>query len=619
MKIATTLEEHLAQDPWKKEWSNLAKPIESFWKFSLPVSASEMWPYLIDTSSFNRSIGVPEMKYVEKNGRLYGTSKNAGILMEWEEIPWEWEFETFLGVIRVYSKGIGHVVRSKYYVQKTSAKTIDLFVYFGWIPRGFLGKLILPLGMKQLQKDYQKGLDIILGKIDRARELKSQEIVPFSVKALDEKAMERLKDFKPKLQKLNVNQTAVNRLFALLESGTEDDLYKLKVKKYAKDWNLKLDQVIPVFLEACRIGLLTLSWDVVCPHCKGVRKEATSLGDVPENGSCEVCDVEFSAMENEALEVSFHVHSSLAEIGKRFFCAAEPSTKQHIFLQKTLSPKETFEAKLEFPEGTYRVRKRGDKKYNRIELEKSNPNQKIAWNLSSDLGIDSSSTTSQLVLENPFSETTQVIMESKKEDQDILRPGEIFNYSEFRDIFSEESIRSGLKLDIGTQTILFTDIVGSTKFYISEGDNGAFSRIKIHFEDAFKIISGFRGTVVKTIGDSVMAAFSHPIDALEASISLQKNFEEKKDTTGIRIRISFHQGSCLAVNLDTNIDYFGSTVNYAAKLQAMADAAEITFSEEVFRDLEVREYLKEHGLKLRKRMFALSGSKEEKAVYTLGI
>ena len=47
----------------------------------------------------------------------------------------------------------------------------------------------------------------------------------------------------------------------------------------------------------------------------------------------------------------------------------------------------------------------------------------------------------------------------------------------------------------------------------------------------------------------------------------------------LKIRVSLHQGPCLAVNLNTGMDYFGSVVNEAAKLQVLADSHEIVLSE----------------------------------------
>lgn len=186
----------------------------------------------------------------------------------------------------------------------------------------------------------------------------------------------------------------------------------------------------------------------------------------------------------------------------------------------------------------------------------------------------------------------------------------MFNFQDFRDLFTEQAIASDLQLDIGIQTILFTDIVGSTRFYIAEGDSGAFKEVREHFVQVFRIIKEHKGAVVKTIGDAVMASFSSPLHSLLASIELQKVFQISPENR-IQIRVSVHLGQCLAVNLNSNIDYFGNAVNYASKLQGITEAGEITFSEAIFRDEEIRNHLKTTGMKVKRVPFKLPWFQKE--------
>jgi class 3 adenylate cyclase len=104
------------------------------------------------------------------------------------------------------------------------------------------------------------------------------------------------------------------------------------------------------------------------------------------------------------------------------------------------------------------------------------------------------------------------------------------------------------------------------------------------------------GAVVKTIGDAVMAAFVRPLDALKAAVEMQKYFNGHNPATRLRLRITLNTGSCLAVNLNSNIDYFGNTVNLAAKIQAIAGAGQIGFTHSVLEDPEASAYLKGLGL-----------------------
>lgn len=114
------LTDFLNRYPWTEEWERFGKTIDTLWEFELDENVETLWPWLIDTSSFNKRIGIPEMKFVEKEGKLFGRSKNAGILMEWEEVPWEWEYCKGINNARIYSRGLARYVRTRYVLEKLS-------------------------------------------------------------------------------------------------------------------------------------------------------------------------------------------------------------------------------------------------------------------------------------------------------------------------------------------------------------------------------------------------------------------------------------------------------------------------------------------------------------------
>src|SRR5262249_16819685 len=155
----------------------------------------------------------------------------------------------------------------------------------------------------------------------------------------------------------------------------------------------------------------------------------------------------------------------------------------------------------------------------------------------------------------------------------------------------EEYIGADVRLGVGEQTLLFTDVVGSTAFYASRGDPGAFIEIKKHFDEVFAIVRDNNGAVVKTIGDAVMATFTNPVDAVRASHKMHDTCSPARTDTPIRLRISLNTGPCIAVRLNSNADFFGGTVNIAAKLQALAEAYQIAISEVTYGAPGVAEYL----------------------------
>ena len=609
------LPEFLERFPWPEKWSGLERPMDFLWRFDLDAGIGKIWPHLIDTSAFNKRLGLPVMEFSEKDGRLHGVSVNAGIRMVWEEVPWEWEYGRGLNSARIYSEGFARYVRARYLVQELGADRVRLYVYFGWIPRGWKGRLILSMGMKQLERKYGEALRKIVELI-RLKDRAAQVPEPSEPIQLDDK---KLEEIRCRLVSLGIPADLADRIAGFVRSEPDLRLHRIRVRALARRWSVDERELLLAFLQATRLGLFLLTWDVICPHCLGVRNELSHLGEVPEREKCEVCGIDFDATSLNALEVTFRVHPSVRQVAKRLYCAAEPATKTHIKLQRTLPGGAEAAVSTLLGPGHYRLRIRGRKDYSSLEIRPDAPFSKIDWR-DADSGLSHElSPLPALRLVNASREEKTFVLEEARIDAEALKPSDLFNFQEFRDLFAAEAVASGVQLDIGRQTILFTDIVGSTKFYATEGDGGAFAQVRRHFVRAYEIVKRHGGAVVKTIGDAVMAGFDRPEGALRAAIDLQKAFGPGVEGNRLRIRATVHSGSCLAVNLNSNIDYFGNTVNLAAKLQSAAGAGEVVFTDPVAEDAGVRSLLEDGRLSPKSEDFALAWSGEKIRIHRIEV
>jgi class 3 adenylate cyclase len=82
---------------------------------------------------------------------------------------------------------------------------------------------------------------------------------------------------------------------------------------------------------------------------------------------------------------------------------------------------------------------------------------------------------------------------------------------------------------------------------------------------------------------------------VRASRAIHDAFHPGRTDTPIRLRISLNTGPCIAVRLNANADFFGGTVNVAAKLQALAEGYQTAISDATYRAYGVAAYLAEHG------------------------
>ena len=155
----------------------------------------------------------------------------------------------------------------------------------------------------------------------------------------------------------------------------------------------------------------------------------------------------------------------------------------------------------------------------------------------------------------------------------------------FRRLFRSERVDEEEGLGIRQVTFLFTDLKGSTAMYERLGDLNAYALVREHFALLGAVVQEHSGAVVKTIGDAVMAVFSRPTDALSAALHILQEIERynrEHGEPGIILKIGAHCGPSIAVTLNENLDYFGQTVNVAARVQSLADAGEICISEALY-------------------------------------
>ncbi|HSJ09429.1 MAG TPA: adenylate/guanylate cyclase domain-containing protein, partial [Longimicrobiales bacterium] len=190
-----------------------------------------------------------------------------------------------------------------------------------------------------------------------------------------------------------------------------------------------------------------------------------------------------------------------------------------------------------------------------------------------------------LELRNDSSAAELFIVERLAWTDTAVVAADVFALQEFRDLFSAEALRPGERVTVGAMTILFTDLRESTALYDRIGDAPAFGRVLDHFHALRRSLEQEHGAIVKTIGDAVMAVFTEPAGAVRAVLRAHEMLAADADgIQPVQLKCGAHYGSCIAVTLNERLDYFGSTVNMAARLGGLAQGGDIVLSEELFSD-----------------------------------
>ena len=127
-------------------------------------------------------------------------------------------------------------------------------------------------------------------------------------------------------------------------------------------------------------------------------------------------------------------------------------------------------------------------------------------------------------------------------------------------------------------TVLFTDIVDSTRTAAKLGDQEWGKVLDQHWRDARTEIARFQGREIKTLGDGVLATFEGPTRGVRCACAIR----DAARSAGIEIRAGVHTGECLVSGNDLQ----GVAVNLAHRVMEKAGTGEVLVSSTV-RDLTV--------------------------------
>ena len=122
-------------------------------------------------------------------------------------------------------------------------------------------------------------------------------------------------------------------------------------------------------------------------------------------------------------------------------------------------------------------------------------------------------------------------------------------------------------------TVLFTDIVDSTRLAAELGDRRWHRVLVDHQEAVRRQLARFRGREVKTTGDGFLATFDGPARAIRAADALRAGLRELR----LEVRVGLHTGECELLGTDIG----GIAVHIAARVLGRAGAGEILCSRTV--------------------------------------
>jgi class 3 adenylate cyclase len=596
------------------------------WRWRLEAEPAALWPLVADTNRFNRDAGVPaleEGQFGDNARRTLGFSR-FGIAVAWEEEPFEWVEPHRFSVRRRYRRGpLAEMDVAVELVPGPDGGT-ELAYDVRTKPRNLLGRIasaaqIGLLSRRRFEATFRTYDRLALAHMPApsarapATDLSDARSVGHGRPELVPGGDRRADAAKAVLLGEGLDPELVERLASLVTSAHDLDAARIRPYALVDAWGADRRQLLVLCLHATRAGLLELRWDLLCPLCRGARESFASLAELESTVHCDTCRIDFAADFTRSVELSFGPCEAVREVTAAQFCVAGPQVTPHVIAQQLLGPGETRTIQPHLDAGRYRVRSLGRDGFLPVRVEPGGASEaEIAVTESwqeTELRVGTRPT---LLLHNDAGPEQLVIVERTAWGDDAVTAAEVTALQVFRDLFSNEALRPGEPISVGTLTVLFTDLRDSTRFYREVGDAPAFGTVMDHLDVLRAAVAQEDGAVVKTLGDAIMAVFRRPLPAVRAAMDAQRRVASPPPGgRRLVLKVGIHTGPCIAVTQNGLLDYFGSTVNLAARLVPLSSGADVVVSEAVLADPEVGDGLDDGTFSTERIEATLKGFEEE--------
>ena len=566
----------------------------------LKSSPVALWPLVADTSRFNHDTGLPPFSEIKNAPDVLPGARRLQFYMYgfyhwvWDEEPFQWVFPYRYTVRRHYKKGPlsemsvvltmderpegGTHLRYRLWVRAAS-------LIGDWALQIQFGLFNGPMTIKTFKK-----YDEIIQRGGSYYDIEgSGKFAPG--------ARERLKAVRQTIVQKEGDNHIFNQLIQLLENADDLALQRLRPYQLAYFWKLPRRDVLEVFLRATRAGILDMRWELLCPSCRGAGASHSSLSEVRKNAHCDSCNIDFTVNFDRQVEVIFRPNKGVRDIPDQLqFCLAGPQTGQHIVVNEIVQAGETADVLTPLSNGYYSLTASGLAGERLAVADAAGSTEQLitADNSGWPEGELHVSTFPHLYLINQTASPQKFSLKRAAWRDDAATAADVTTLQLFRDLFSLEALRAGEEIQINSVTLMFTDLRDSTRMYRQIGDASAFGRVRQHFDLLEQAIAAEGGAVVKTIGDAVMAVFHQPAAALRAIQTAHTAIAALEGKPPLEMKAGIHTGPCIVVTLNERMDYFGSTVNIAARLPGLAAGGEVVFSNEIKTDPESESWLREN-------------------------
>lgn len=544
-------------------------------------SCDALWAAIADTRRFSRALGGGPVVAtpIDDAGaaRYLSRTRVTGLEIEYEERPFDWSRPDHLVIHRRIRKGPAAAYLLAIHLEARPGHGADALLRLEVEPRSVVlwplvrGQTALVAGkmarlLRRIDENLARGVDAYGA--EPAGRLHGP--------ALD-RACERLAS-------LQGEETDLCRRLREHVTGAPDlEVARIRPYALADAWAVDRTAVLALCLRAVSAGLLELCWEIVCPSCRLAAAHADALVALQPTAHCHLCDLTIAVDLARSVEVTMRPAPAVRRVDPGPYCVSGPFSMPHVVVQAILPAQGEVVVRAPAAGGRYRLSARGGASASVEVGEDAASSARVVAGRTLEPGALRLAPAGELVIADGLGEERHLRLEHLAWASQAATAHEVSLLPAFRRLFSHEILRPGLALAVGRVSILFTDLTGSTELYDRVGDAAAFRLVQDHFALAAETVERHGGCIVKTLGDSVMAAFPDEANALLAAVSLQREHGARAAADAPALKIGLHSGPCYAVTANRQLDYFGQTVNLAQRLEAQALGGDIVVAAELAR------------------------------------
>lgn len=520
----------------------------------LPGQPETLWPLFSATDFLNQQVGMDPTKtffLAQENGApwMHAQTKNAGLTVAYEELPYEWLAPFYHQVERLHSKGPLKYLRFGVELSALNATTTQVTCRIGFVSR-------LPNAVARvlIKKEIHKFLRLFEKLARQEQGLFKAFFAPAATQATQIEALSA------RWEPYETNSAVRQALADYILRAPERLAYRIRPRELAAAYALDPLDLLNACLRLTRHKQLHLIWDCRCPGCKGPKESFQHLDALKAVAYCESCAVQYGVAFDQNLELSFQPAREIRPVRELYFCAGSPANTPHISWQANLMPGQQQHLSLAVAPGYYVLRSLLCPNEINLHIDPAGHDAlaltvtetlDVALDQEPDQQLISLKPGAILQLNNQRAVLCTLMLEHIGWQSQTVSAADVQAVQTFHDLFPDEVLAPGESLPLQSQVFLVA---------YSPPESAAASEIQ---ELCHQVIQQHHGAAVVQSSERTLGIFSSAYEVLAAAWDLRQElgnlnlmYEQPES-----LILAVSQGPCEVYSDGLRLNYRGPAVD----------------------------------------------------------